>query len=373
MDLECFSAIDDKSDRELFPSIHCWIEHDLPHGSAIFMKSGMCFGRVVDGLGHFTPFRSVNIVGDDIEIFSDSAHMLVHVPEYGRRVAQTFGQGTYDVLANLRIGVVGCSGTGSPVVEQLSRNCVGSLVLVDPDHIEHKNLNRIYNSTEQDAISGTAKVDVLRRAVSSMGLGTQVETFTETLFSRSVVKSLSTCDVIFGCMDSVDGRFVLNKIASFYMIPYFDLGVRIDSDGKGGVDQVCGSVHYLKPGGSSLLSRNLFTMEQVRVAGLMRTDPNEYRKLLSEGYIRGVQEDRPAVIQLNSLIASYAVNELLARLHPYRVDPNGDFAIVRVSLSHAIYDHEPDELPCRIIGRHIGRGDIEPLLDMAELSEGSSK
>jgi hypothetical protein len=38
--------------------------------------------------------------------------------------------------------------------------------------------------------------------------------------------------------------------------------------------------------------------------------------LLEEGYIRGVAEDRPAVIQLNSLIANLAVNELLARLHP---------------------------------------------------------
>jgi hypothetical protein len=113
-------------------------------------------------------------------------------------------------------------------------------------------------------------------------------------------------------------------------------------------------------------------MEQVRVAGLRRTDPGQYKKLLEEGYIRGVQEDRPAVIQLNTLIASIAVNELLARLHPYRIDPNGDFAIVRVSLSHSIYDHEPDGPPCAVIGRHMGRGDVEPLLDMAELSTGVS-
>ena len=154
------------------------------------------------------------------------------------------------------------------------------------------------------------------------------------------------------------------------MIPYFDLGVRIDADGKGSVDQVCGSVHYIKPGGSSLLSRNLFSMEQVRAAGLHRTDPEQYKKLLDEGYIRGIQEDRPAVIQLNTLIASIAINELLARLHPYRIDPNGDFGIVRVSLSHGIFDHEPDGVACPVIGRHVGRGDVEPMLDMPELSQG---
>jgi hypothetical protein len=109
-------------------------------------------------------------------------------------------------------------------------------------------------------------------------------------------------------------------------------------------------------------------MEQVRVAGLHRSDPDQYQKLLKEGYIKGVQEDRPAVIQLNTLIASVAINELLARLHPYRIDPNGDFAIVRISLSHGIFDHEPDGSACPVIGRHMGRGNVEPLLDMPELS-----
>ena len=72
-------------------------------------------------------------------------------------------------------------------------------------------------------------------------------------------------------------------------------------DGNGGVEQVCGTVHYLKPDGSSLLARNLFSLEQVRAAGLYRTEPERYKDLLVEGYIRGVPEDRPAVIQLNCL------------------------------------------------------------------------
>ena len=109
-------------------------------------------------------------------------------------------------------------------------------------------------------------------------------------------------------------------------------------------------------------------MEQVRAAGLLRTDPVAYRAQLEDGYIRGVQEDRPAVIQLNSLIASLAVNELLARLHPYRLDSNGDYAVHRLSLSHGIYEHEGDGDPCPLLARHVGRGDVTPLLDWAELS-----
>ena len=81
-----------------------------------------------------------------------------------------------------------------------------------------------------------------------------------------------------------------------------------------------------------------------------------------------MQEDRPAVVQLNSLLASLAVNEFLARLHPYRLDPNSEYAIHRLSLSHGIYEHEGDGNPCPVLARHTGRGDVSPLLDWAELS-----
>ncbi len=365
-----FSAVDDESDRQLFPCVYSWIDSAAPHASAIVMDDGRVFGRVVHEDGTFANLASVSVVGDDIRLHHTpyNYHGSPSVPEFGRRVAQTFGAGTYQRLRDLRIAVVGCSGTGSPVIEQLARNCVGSLVLIDPDHVEEKNLNRILNTTMEDARQGRPKVEVAERAVKAMGLGTEVKTYARTLFDREVIREISLCDIVFGCMDTIDGRYLLNKLAAFYMIPYFDLGVKIESDGIGGVDQVCGSVHYLKPGGSSLMSRYVFNLEQVRAAGLQRTDPQQYKQLLAEGYIRGGNEDRPAVVQLNSLIASLAVSELLARLHPYRIDPNGDYATNRISLSHGIFDHEADGFACPMLSKHVGRGDVEPPLDWAELS-----
>lgn len=364
-----FSSFDDIADRELFPSVHSWVEDAGPHGSAIMMEDGRVFGRAFHADGEETPFSMVNVVGDDLTFWRTDEENETDVPEYARRVAQSFGRGTYDQLRKLKVGVVGCSGTGSPVIEQLARNCVGDLVLVDPDVVEEKNLNRILNTTMDDARTATPKVDVAARAIAAMGLGTRVTVYQRTLFDPDVVHALADCDVLFGCMDSIDGRHLLNKLATFYCIPYFDLGVKLEADGQGGIDQVCGTVHYLQPGGSSLLSRHVYTMEQVRAAGLARTDPASYRNLLEEGYIRGVAEDRPAVIQLNSLVASLAINELLARLHPYRLDPNGDYAIHRISLSHGIYEHEPDGESCPALSKNLGRGDMTPLLDWPELSD----
>ncbi len=365
-----FSQTDDESDRLLFPSLYAWADRSPVHASAILMDDGRLFGRVVTEDGRFEPLQAVQVIGDEIERFARGGGADA-VPEHGRRIAQTFGGGTFERLRQLKVGVVGCSGTGSPVIEQLARNCVGALVLVDPDHVEDKNLNRIANTTRADAEQGRLKVDVAARAIAAMGLGTSVQTLASTLFDPVVVRELASCDVLFGCMDTIDGRHLLNKLATFYLIPYFDLGVKIEADGLGGVNQVCGSVHYLQPGGSSLLSRHVYSLEQVRAAGMMRTDPQQYQRLLEEGYLRGVQEDRPAVVQLNTLIASLAVNEFLARLHPYRLDPNADHAVTRISLSHGIFEHEADGEPCPVLARHAGRGDVEPLLDWPELSGGS--
>jgi hypothetical protein len=68
-------------------------------------------------------------------------------------------------------------------------------------------------------------------------------------------------------------------------------------------------------------------------------------------------------------IGAVAVNEFLARLHPYRYDPNADFAVQRISLIQGASYREPDGEPCRVLSKHVGRGDVRPLLDMPELSE----
>jgi hypothetical protein len=77
----------------------------------------------------------------------------------------------------------------------------------------------------------------------------------------------------------------------------------------------------------ALQDRGVYTPAQLKAAGLRRTDPKAYRDQLRAGYIHGIEEDRPAVVSINMQMASIAVNEFLARLHPYRYDDNADSAI----------------------------------------------
>ena len=365
--LDGFSPLDDESDRAFFSSLYAWSSDEVPHGSCIIRSDGRIRVRTVGADGSFRPIETVMIVGDDLKAWhaSDDARPTAN---FALRHAQVFGSETTSTLQSLAVGVVGCSGTGSPVVEQLSRLGVGRLVLVDPDRVERVNLNRILNATEADAQSGALKVDVLARAVGQMGTGTRVKAIPSSICTPEAVHAVAGCDVLFGCVDGVEGRHVMNRLATFYLLPYFDVGVRIDADGRGGVSSIWGSVHYIQPGGSSLLSRGVYSLDDYRADALRREDPLLYGQLRKHKYIKGVQEAQPAVVSINMHLASMAVLELLARIHPYRYEENRHYAVTRVSLSDMSSHNEPEGEPCPLFSRHIGRGDVDPALDMPGLS-----
>ena len=360
-----FSPVDDESDKELFPSVAGWFDADVPHGSVILLQNGHLFGRVVSAEGAFTPMERIIVVGDDVQIDFDDAGALLPLEVFADRHARAFGEATTRLLRRLTVAVVGVSGTGSPLVEMLFRLGVGRLLLIEPDFINEENLNRIVYATRADI--GRLKVDVVGDAIERAGLGTEVVRIPKYISDREVVGAIAEADFIFGCMDGAEGRNVLNRLATCYLLPYIDLGVKLLADGIGTIDEVSTAVHYLQPGLSSLRSRGVFTSDDVLADSLRRTNPDEYSRRRRERYIVGVEETRPAVISVNCLAAAMAVNDFLARLHDYRTDGNAPYAELRVSLSHVAFYPEPEKGPS-ILKKYTGAGDIEPRLDMPELS-----
>ena len=253
------------------------------------------------------------------------------------------------------------------VIEMLARLGVRQLVLVDPDRVEYRNLNRIVGTTAADAAIGRLKVEVLGEYVARMGLDTRVLPVPSELASVRAVDSLAGCDVLFGCMDSHDGRRTLNRLACFYLLPYFDCGVGLKADGGGGIDEISVASHYVQPGRSTLLGRGAIRQQRADAEALARRDPDRYRALRSEKYIEGAEVESPAVISINALAASLVVNEFLARLHPFRLDQNEQHGAVRFNVAGMYLDSEP-ETGERPLGRALGRGDVELLLDMTDLS-----
>jgi len=365
--LRRFSSTDDDSDQSIFASVASLMGDDLPHGSMVMLPNGSIFGRILQDGVISEPIDSIMVVGDDIKIWRSG---LIGRPLEGftRRHAQAFGRGTSELLRSCSAAVVGCSGTGSLVVELLARLGIGRLILVDPDVVEEKNLNRIVNSGKEDAYLGKPKVNVLASSIARMGLGTEVVPIYKNLASRDAVQAVAECDFAFGCMDGAEGRHLLNRLATYYLLPYFDVGVRLDADGKGSIDGIWGSVHYLQPGLSSLLSREVYTLADVEAEGMRRTNPDLFAERRKAGYIKGVDEDRPAVISVNALFSSLCVNEFLGRLHAYRNNPNSRYAEVAVNLGEMQFLTEEEGSICSVFRKHVGKGDIEPLLEMPSLS-----
>lgn len=364
-----FSEQDDRSDAELFRWVGAWLDDNRPHASAVMLPCGRTFGRAHGDAGVLGVLAPVMVVGDDLLIWHPEEAAEPDT-EFALRQDQAFGKGTTRRLRKLTVAVAGCSGTGSIVVELLARHGVGKLVLIDPDRVEEKNVNRILNTQRGDAEDERFKVEVLADAVERIGYGQRAVPLPVNLMTPEAVAAIAECDLVFGCMDSAEGRHVLNRLASYYTLPYFDVGVGLTPDGRGSVSHVAGGVHYVKPGSPALVDRGLFTLEDVRAESLRRTDPERYTQERREGYLRGVGEDRPAVICVNTFYAALAVNDFLARIHPYRNQPNGDFSSIAIDLVELMFHFDQPELGDvgRAFARWIGRGDAEPLLGLPGLS-----
>lgn len=366
---EQFSHVDDVSDHEFFDSVFGWATSNEPHASAVMLPEGKIFGRFFFEDLHHEPIDSISIAGDALHHYKRQNEHVID--EFALRTVQAFGEKTYKTLKGMVAGIVGCSGTGSPLIEQLVRLGIGKVVLIDPDTVEFKNLNRILNTTIENAEQHTPKVEVLSDAIKAIGLGTTVETFQANLYNDlPSLRALAGCDVVFGCMDSVDGRHLLNQLCAFYLVPYLDLGVKLEADGNGGIERICATVHYIQPGKSSLLTRGQYTMEDVRAAGQFRQNHEEYEKLKKEAYIKNVNVNNPAVISVNMQIASHAVNEFLNRVHPYKVEPPDQYAASTIDITegYIVNVAESDFETDAFLRKKTGRGDIVPFIEMPELS-----
>lgn len=361
---EKFSDIDDFSDSETFRDISNWLDDGKPHASVIVLPDDRMLGRMIYDSQNF-PLTTISIAGDNISFWDSTSDYSEVNPVFDSQ-QQLFGKGTLDKLSKLRIGIIGCSGTGSIVLELLARLGVKQIILVDHDKIESRNLNRITNSKKSDI--GKLKVEALADAIKSIGLGTDVLPLSVNIYNPQAVSAIAECDIIFGCVDTAEARQLLNRISTFYLIPYFDVGIHLKSDGKGGISEASGVVHYIQPAGSSLLSRKAITQERIHAENLYRTDPKAYADQFRAGYIEDIKEQSPAVISLNSTVSSLAVDEFLSRIHPFRSCYSSDVAIIRINFMETFMVREVEGEACKNLASYVGRGTINPLLNMPPLS-----
>ncbi|MGJ8619756.1 MAG: ThiF family adenylyltransferase [Methylophilaceae bacterium] len=334
--LNNFSLTDDENDLNILPRLTSCIEGKQPHGSAIMLPDGSIKGRVINKHDNFVPIEMVAVAGDDLCFYFDTMNNS-GMPDYIKKTEQVYGSKTTNTLQKLKVGVIGCSGTGSPMIELLLRNHIGELVLIDFDVIEDGNLNRMLASRVKDAADNRLKVERAAEWIQETGLPTKVTVINEIVPTAKTVKALSECDIVIGCVDNVVARHAINKIASAYLIPYFDLGVVIKGD-ENGLKQALARCHYIQPDRSCLLDREAFSAERLRDENFRRDDPDFYKKLKELGYTND-SNDIQAVMDLTMEASILAIDDIKARLHGYRLEPNSEFDEQERSFTHCYYEH----------------------------------
>jgi molybdopterin/thiamine biosynthesis adenylyltransferase len=292
--LEGFSCIDDNGEVPLAEYFGRRLGSDT-NFTAVFTAGNVHARLLGVGTTHGVALVGKYLVG--------GCSLGSKVSEAHERQVRAFGRAGQEALTNLRVGVVGLGGTGSVVAQQLAHLGVGSFLFVDPDVIEVTNLNRNVGATP-DAV-GQPKVTVACKQVTAINPQAECIQLQRDVVDADVAEALLNVDFIFCCTDSMASRAVLNQLAYQYLIPCIDLGVGIGAK-NGQIEFIAGRVQMLSAGLPCLVCTDKLDAEQVRQEMLTQAQRT------ADPYIRGESVPQPAVISLNSTMASAAVTMFLA-------------------------------------------------------------
>lgn len=297
------------------------------HYGAIIVSprgAGIAFtGSLHPAQGPSIPIDRVWQVGDRLRLMEPYGSQQ-SVPELFDRNVRAFGPGIQATLGSLHVGIAGAGGTGSAVAEQLVRLGVRRLTIVDPDSLSESNTTRVYGSTAADV--GRPKVEVLRDHLLRIAPDLDCQILSSTVSMESTARALAICDLLFGCTDDNAGRLVLSRLATFMLLPLFDVGVLLSSAADGTLTGIDGRVTVLTPGAACLVCRNRIDLP--RAAAELRT-PEERRRLADEGYAPALGGIEPAVVAFTTSVAAAAVAELLERLIGYGPSPRPSEMLLR--------------------------------------------
>lgn len=357
-----YSELDDKEEIKLLKYAYNRIG-DKFHGSLVFSDPNTFVGRVLNFPSeNYYPITEIKILGDTYRFIksNDEGNISINNVDIFNRNILAFGEELLKILQNIHIGVVGCGGTGSALIEQLSRLGVGKLTLVDNDIFDSTNVTRVHESKLSD--QGTPKVLLMKKIVENIGLGTEVIAVNEKLDNADTAYKLKDCDLIFSCLDYTDyARSILNQISIVYYIPIIDTGIKFDSkDGK--LKEIFGRIDLVLPDRGCLFCRGIITPS--RISSELKSE-EEYQKLKKEGYAPELPKDKVQAIPYNTLIATHAVTEMIQLLTNFKGKTCFEqyYRFIENKVSNINVKNLPESNDCICnLSSYLGIGDVEPFL-----------
>jgi molybdopterin/thiamine biosynthesis adenylyltransferase len=346
------SSVDIRGESILMPTLFKRIPN-IPHGRLVLGPDG--YDALLYVSEQQTSRMKIIDVGQTIDDLGQEQGESSLSPnsKYDRQI-RAFGEDGHKKIASLKIAIVGLGGTGSVVAQELAHLGVESFILMDPDILELTNLNRVVGSTADDV--GIPKIKIAEEMIRKINPRVSIISIQDSVIKNDVAKELISADLIFSCTDTQGSRAMINYISYQYFIPCIDMGVSIHV-AEGSVKDIVGRIQMIGPGLACLICSNILDPE------IVRQDFMSEEERQSDPYIvGGGNTPQPAVISLNSTVASLAVSMFLgavtkapfrARYQVYKADTG--------TIRSVISEADPKCVVCSVSGL-LGRGNSWPLL-----------
>ncbi|HEX9896925.1 MAG TPA: HesA/MoeB/ThiF family protein [Dehalococcoidales bacterium] len=129
-----------------------------------------------------------------------------------------FGEAGQEKLKQARVVIAGSGGLGSPAAIYLAAAGLGTIRIIDHDKVELSNLNRQVLHWDRDI--GRSKVQSAAEKLTQLNKNVRLETIEATITGKNAVGMVAGFDVIIDALDNLPTRFLLNKAAIEYGIPF---------------------------------------------------------------------------------------------------------------------------------------------------------
>jgi molybdopterin/thiamine biosynthesis adenylyltransferase len=221
-----FSSDDRVKEPPLFAPFSRMLD-PLPTGTLLLGK-GAAAGSFWLGGQNEVVFRRLVIISDTIDTWHSA-----QLPRPKRaprkrlvRQAPVVGPDGDAKLAEAKVAIIGVSGGGSHVVQQLAHQGVGTPIPLDDQTVDESNLGRVVGATEDD-IGRTTKTALAKRVATGVDSSIHVIEVEARFPSPKAIAALKDADIVIACVDTFRAREAINAFCRRYLIPLVDVGIFI--------------------------------------------------------------------------------------------------------------------------------------------------
>ncbi|MCE0490332.1 ThiF family adenylyltransferase [Pantoea sp. Mb-10] len=218
-----------------------------------------------------TFLRHYTSSNDDIFLYQDTASARIGTVQLN------------DVFSTQKVAIIGMGGTGSYILDMISKTKVKEIHLYDKDHFQQHNAFRAPGAASIDDLNNSiSKCDYYHGIYKKLRGGVFPH---NEMISEQNVDEILEFDFVFICVDSSQSRKFISTSLMTKNVPFIDVGMGLSfTDDKGSIFGTCRTT--------------LFT-ERTGVAPL--------KTLPTESHVEDIYKSNIQLVELNCLNAAFAV------------------------------------------------------------------